>query len=235
MSPTKIEWTEETWNPVTGCTPSSAGCKNCYARRMARRLAGRYGYPEGDGFAVTLHPSRLDQPLRWRKPRRVFVCSMGDLFHEDVPWGFIAMVWLRMAQAPRHTYQILTKRPRGMLEWMRSEAHEAGPMKHVWLGVTAENQEALDERKQWLVRTPAAVRFLSVEPMIGPVSDDLTSIDWVICGGETGPGARPMNPEWAISLQEQCRNAGVPFFFKKWSAAADPAIPMPREYPGVAP
>lgn len=261
---TKIEWTEETWNPVTGCTPISEGCAHCYAKRMARRLAGRCGYPRGDGFEVTLHPDRLDQPLRWKKPRRVFVCSMGDLFHERVPFYGIADVFHTMMgecsgeAAPRHIYQLLTKRPwraldffawlakqdghdeawlGGLGAWMR---YQRALPSYIWLGVTAENQARADERIPLLLQTPAAVRFVSVEPMLGSVDMDFgipcagqpaNNVDWVICGGETGPGARPMDPGWARDLRDQCRAADVPFFMKKMSGGGQPpADLMVREY-----
>lgn len=252
--PTKIEWATETWNPVTGCTPISEGCRNCYAERMSKRLAGRCGYPEGEPFRVTLHPDKLEQPLRWKKPRMIFVCSMGDLFHEDVPEIEIIRVFAVMADAQQHTYLVLTKRPERMKEvltspsiandvWLMtntgiSEDKPIWPLPNVWLGVTAENQARADERIPILLQIPAAVRFVSVEPMLGPVDLSLSdgvdlsmsvgtglkpgksylinSLDWVICGGQTGPGARPMHPDWVRSLRDQCKEAGVPFFFKSW-------------------
>ncbi len=261
---TKIEWAEETWNPVTGCTPVSAGCENCYARRMATRLRGRCGYPADEPFKVTLHEDRLGEPLRWKQPRKVFVCSMSDLFHPDVPDEFIARIWWVMGQCAGyldpsryrgHTFIILTKRPERMQKWLNGwndretrrqwiesfgEVYDwmSGPkywpdvLPNVWLGVTAENQQRADERIPILLKIPAAVRFVSVEPMLGPVALDavcaatdgymqkiktlLDGIDWVICGGESGPGARPMHPDWARSLRDQCQAAGVPFFFKQW-------------------
>lgn len=239
MNRTKIEWAEVTWNPVTGCTPVSEGCQNCYAKRMATRLRGRCGYPENDPFRVTLHPERLKEPLRWKKPRRVFVCSMGDLFHPDVPVEFIDRVFAIMALATQHTFIILTKRPLRMKEYIKYRAarnfyhlkHIEWPLPCVWLGVSCENQRAADERIPILLQTPAAVRFVSVEPMLGPVDLETQlgnaeesrhclngwhGIDWVICGGETGPRARPMHPAWVRSLQNQCQAAGVPFFFKSW-------------------
>jgi len=279
--PTKIEWCEETWNPVTGCTKISAGCKNCYAERMAKRLAGRVGYPQDEPFKVTLHDDRLEEPLKWKKPRRVFVCSMGDLFHDDVPFHFIDEVFARMAIAKNCTFIVLTKRPKRMQEyfwniggttrrdWVASRIcraldtttvpHFEWPLPNVWLGVTAENKAAADERIPVLLKIPAAVRFVSIEPMLGPV--DLTTIkwarisvnkndykrygvpapdeiwstnnvlesrpgdelnppkiglDWVICGGESGPSARPMHPDWARKVRDDCKAAGVPFFFKQW-------------------
>jgi protein gp37 len=239
--PTKIEWTDETWNPVTGCTPVSAGCANCYARRMARRLAGRHGYPEAPNhFDVTLRTDRLDQPFGWEKPRMVFTCSMSDLFHNDVPTDFIRSVFKVIAANPAHTFQILTKRPKRMNElcgfWWGWE-FARGHIDNAWLGVTVENQTTANERIPLLLQISAAVRFMSVEPMLeaidireilasgtlaqvnGPyTSDDLLNsqyIDWIICGAETGPGKRPMNLDWARDLRDQCVAAGVPFFFKK--------------------
>lgn len=206
--PTKIEWCEETWNPVTGCTPVSEGCTNCYAARMARRLAGRYGYPEGDGFKVALHPDRLEQPLKWRKPRRVFVCSMGDLFHPDVPFYFVCKIMAIAAACPQHKFIFLTKRVVEMrdyftasppLEFQLPEAaaelgvldripgkHTSWPPPNVWLGVTAENQARADERIPVLLSIPAAVHFVSIEPCLGPVDmDKYLSVEWY--AGEEKP------------------------------------------------
>jgi protein gp37 len=235
---TKIEWTEYSWNPVTGCTPASEGCQNCYAKRMATRLKGRYGYPEDEPFKVTLHPEKLKEPLKWKKPRRVFVCSMGDLFHEQVPDEYIAKVWEVMNNASQHTFLVLTKRPQRMkdflarLGWyihdrdgypMEAVLDEGGKytLKNVWLGVTAENQQRADERIPILLQIPAAVRFVSIEPMLGPVVIPEEWPDWVICGGETGPGARPIHPDWVRSLRDQCQVAGTPFFFKSWGEWAE--------------
>jgi protein gp37 len=217
---TKIEWTNETWNPVTGCTPISPGCQNCYARRIARRLAGRYGYPEAPRhFDVTLHLDRLDQPLRWKKPRMIFVCSMGDLFHEDIPAPSAYKVFNTIAKSPQHTYQILTKRPTRMRNFVLSledlqfdNFYRLFP--NIWIGVTICNAAEL-----WKITTlrdtPVAVRFVSFEPLLKPVDPNLDGIDWVICGAETGPGKRPMELDWARLLRDQCIAAGVPFFFKK--------------------
>jgi protein gp37 len=310
VSKTKIEWCDAVWNPVTGCTKVSAGCHNCYAERMSKRLAGRAGYPAENPFAVTLHPDRLDQPLRWTKPRRIFVCSMGDLFHEDVDDEDRDEIFAVMAYAAEHQFQVLTKRPGRMREYLTTSSNPSElrdraaciretihsdimgqpdthyppplpwPLPNVWLGVTAENQAAADERIPILLSTPAAVRFVSCEPLLGPVdlSDHLgltwekchscgqrypdvywandeqwaavvgdtyaglrcpgcfqrearefgfepgfntikpplTRLEWVIAGGESGPGARPMHPDWARSLRDQCQAAGVPFFFKAW-------------------
>lgn len=217
----KIEWTEETWNPITGCTKVSPGCANCYAERMARRLAGRVGYPEAPHhFDVTLHPERLDQPFRWKKPRRVFVCSMSDLFHRDVPGYFLAHVFNIMLRTPRHTYQVLTKRADLMHDWCK---HDYTPP-NVWLGVTAENPRRADERIPYLLRTPAAVRFVSIEPMLGPVdlvaaggiyNGSYPGLDWVIVGCESGPRRRVCDIEWVRELVRECRDAHLPVFVKQ--------------------
>jgi protein gp37 len=167
MARTKIEWTDMTWNPVTGCTPISEACQNCYAKRMSKRLAGRCGYPEDEPFKVTLHPERLDEPFKWRKPRRVFVCSMSDLFHEKVDEGFLCRIFDTMLAAEQHTYLILTKRPERMKDFITRCIH--GIPKNIWLGVTAENQQRAEERIPILLQIPAAVRFVSIEPMLGPV------------------------------------------------------------------
>ncbi|MGY1945308.1 DUF5131 family protein [Nocardia asiatica] len=238
---TKIEWTEETWNPVSGCTRVSAGCLNCYIERTPpMRVAHRRFDGPGIGamLPVQLHSSRLDQPLRWGKPRRVFVNSMSDLFHDDVPDNFIGSVFDTMALASRHTFQVLTKRParaRALLtKWQEQAAdqpHAAAsfrrhdmlwseppvwPLPNVWLGVSAENQETADLRIPKLLDTPAAVRFISAEPLLGPIDLNDAPVDWVIVGGESGPGARPMHPGWARSLRDQCEQLGIAFFFKQW-------------------
>lgn len=216
---TKIEWTDETWNPVTGCTKISPGCKNCYAERMARRLAGRYGYPEQPNhFKVTLHPDRLDQPLRWREPRMIFVNSMSDLFHEDVPFDFISKVMDVIERAPQHTFQVLTKRPAHIKQWAYWDNPQTIDLPdNLWLGVSVENQKTANERREAFRQVPAAVKFLSYEPALGPVDwIGWGFIDWLICGGESGPKARPMHPDWARAARDQCQAAGVPFFFKQW-------------------
>ena len=245
MGETRIEWADAVWNPVTGCTKVSEGCRNCYAERMANRLAGRCGYPADEPFRVTLHENRLDLPGSWRKPGRVFVNSMGDLFHENVPDHWIDKVFSVMSAFPRRTFMILTKRPQRAIRWFKHierddhrdgsvfhlgqggliVAHREWPLPNVWIGVSVEDQATADERIPLLVGIPAAVRFVSSEPLLGPVdlSDELMfidglgyGIDWVIAGGETGPGARPMHPDWARSLRDKCQAAGVPFFFKGW-------------------
>lgn len=266
---TKIEWTDATWNPVTGCTKVSPGCDHCYAETIAHRFAGTKAYP--NGFDVTLHPERLNQPLRWTRPRRVFVNSMSDLFHKDIPDHYIARVFAVMALAERHTFQVLTKRHgrmrsllsnqmfRGDVSWWMDVFHEeemtprqarrhgwpmgedglgvVWPLPNVWLGISVEDQQRADLRIPALLDTPAAVRFLSCEPLLGPVDlrqsfakyrpgdehpwDDVELkardvLHWVIAGGESGPGARPMHPDWARSLRDQCQTAGVAFHFKQW-------------------
>lgn len=299
MGRTKIEWADKVWNPVTGCNKVSAGCANCYAERMARRFprvgmgvlsSGVLRQRTATDFRVLLHPNRLDEPLHWRKGRRVFVGSMTDPFHEDVPDRFIASMFGVMAARPQHTFMMLTKRPERIEPWIEwvvynatfhdddpereclnlasdalgghwisaeaAKAIEPGlrwPLPNAWLGVSVEDQKAADERIPLLLQTPAAKRFVSVEPMLGPVDLSLWTtnprnqareinrsidyalamggcepdddfgpslpdpmLDWVICGGESGPGARPMHPDWPRSLRDQCQAAGVPFFFKQW-------------------
>lgn len=259
---TGIEWTDATWNPTTGCTKVSPGCDHCYAKTMYERFNGK------DSFeTVLLHPDRLDKPLHWRKPRKVFVNSMSDLFHQDVPDEFILDVWKVMARTPQHTFQILTKRHARMRSFTRRLAfagptgaeRDAGitgrvpylfsngddnwdlgkvrPLDNVWLGVSVENQQWADIRIPALLDTPAAVRWISAEPLLGPV-DLLQAVnklhalasarfrpgglDWVVVGGESGPGARPMDPQWARSLRDECRRAEVPFLFKQWGAFRPP-------------
>ncbi len=214
--PTNIEWTNETWNPVTGCTKISEGCRHCYAERMAKRLAGRYGYPEQPHhFDVTIHESQFNKLYRWNKPRMVFVCSMGDLFHEDVPDNVIRRVLNHFRVYDKHTYQVLTKRPKRMYEVFSQfidEDCDSDVLPNVWLGVTAENQQAADERIPWLLKIPAAVRFVSIEPMLGPITfnwrkwipETLRVLDWIICGGETGPGARTTEYKWVDDLFWEC-------------------------------
>jgi protein gp37 len=207
-----IEWTDATWNPVTGCTKISLGCQHCYAERMARRLQAM-GQPNyANGFRVTMHEHALELPLRWRKPRTIFVNSMSDLFHEDVPLSFIRRVFAVIEQAPWHRFQILTKRSARMAE--------LAPMlpwpQNLWLGVTVEAAD-YTSRVDDLRKVGAAVRFLSLEPLLGPIATlDLTQIDWVIVGGESGPGARPMEAGWVRDARLQCVEAAIPFFFKQW-------------------
>jgi len=242
MNKTKIEWCHRTWNPVIGCSKVSEGCENCYAATMAKRLEAM-GKPEYAGITldigfgmnewselVSCVESRLTEPLRLRKPSRIFVCSMSDLFHEKVPLEFIADIFNIMAYCPRHTFLSLTKRPACMLrilDDMMSGEHSLGnadwPLPNVWLGVTAENQHRADERIPILLQTPAALRFVSCEPMLEPIflppftggQKGGSEIAWVICGGETGPHARPFSLDWARSLRDQCAAAGIPFFMKQ--------------------
>ena len=243
---TTIEWTEATWNPVTGCTKVSPGCDHCYAERITERFHGK-----GSFAAVVLHDDRLSLPLRWRKPRRVFVNSMSDLFHDDVPDDFIAQVFDVMRRAPQHTFQVLTKRPGRMASLLQRWSPVTGtppwvftgpwPLPNVWLGTSVEDQKWADVRIPQLLRTPAAVRWLSMEPLLGPVSlrwgswhplgrtrvtnhlDGLRDLDWIVVGGESGPGARPMHPDWARTIRDECAEAGVPFFFKQWGGATPKA------------
>lgn len=218
-SSTAIEWTDATWNPVTGCTKISAGCDHCYAQRFSERFRGTSGHPFEMGFDLTLRPERLDQPLRWRLPRMIFVNSMSDLFHKEVPKDFIGRVCDTMERAHWHIFQVLTKRSSLMRDFLRRRyATTRGPL-HMWFGVSVEDGSK-KSRIRHLQGAPAGVRFLSIEPLIGPVGKlDLTGIDWVIVGGESGPGARPMNPEWAREVRDQCLESGVAFFFKQWGGS----------------
>lgn len=269
---TAIEWTDASWPVTVGCDHVSAGCDNCYAARLASgRLKNRPPYDgvaDGGRFNGTVRslPDRLDWPLRWRKPRRIFVCSMSDLFHEAVPDEFIADVWHVMAQTPQHTYQILTKRHARMRSWVRtwcSHPKWTTPLRNVWLGVSVENQQWADIRIPALLDTPAAVRWISAEPLLGPVKLEFIhyfdtdcggcsglvspahepacgnepgahwGLDWVVAGGESGPGARPADPDWFRLLRDQCQAAGVPFLFKQWGNwSPDGDAPI---YPGVPP
>lgn len=207
-----IEWTEMTWNPVTGCTKISQGCKNCYAERMAKRLHAMGSDRYRDGFNVTLHPDLLDVPRRWRQPRIVFVNSMSDLFHEDIPDRYIERVFETMNACPQHTFQVLTKRA----ERLAALAPKLRWSDNVWMGVSVENARVA-RRIDRLQEVPAKVRFLSLEPLIGPLENlALGGISWVIVGGESGPRARSMKREWVNSILRQCRAAGAAFFFKQW-------------------
>jgi protein gp37 len=207
-----IEWTESTWNPVTGCTKVSPGCKHCYAERMAKRLRAMGNRSYTEGFKLTLQPHTLEIPLRWKKPQVIFVNSMSDLFHADVPTSYILSIFDVMKRAHWHTYQILTKRSDrvleldGVLDWQPQ----------IWMGVSVENED-YTFRIDDLRRTSAMTKFLSLEPLLGPLPNlDLTGIDWAIVGGESGPGARPMQESWATDIREQCHRAGTRFFFKQW-------------------
>jgi protein gp37 len=208
----KIEWTEATWNPVTGCTKISPGCKHCYAERLAKRLQAM-GQPNyANGFQVTLHEHMLGAPMGWNKPQMVFVNSMSDLFHDKVPFTFIDKVFKVMSVANQHRYQVLTKRSERLAELASSLSWTP----NIWQGVTVENADYAF-RVDHLRQVPAAVKFLSLEPLLGPIPGlNLEGIDWVIVGGESGPGARPMLSEWVLDLRDQCQRARVPFFFKQW-------------------
>lgn len=223
-----IEWTDVTWNPVTGCTRVSAGCDNCYAATLANRLLkdtylARLPVVDSDitrrdPFAVRLWPERLEQPLKWSDPSMVFVNSMSDVFHADIPEDFVRHAFEVMLTADWHTFQVLTKRPGRAIRFMDRHADlvEGGVLPpHIWIGASVENQE-VDHRVRQLRQVPAAVRFLSCEPLIGPLDLDLSGIHWVIVGGESGPVRRPMKEEWVLAVRDQCRAAGVPFFFKQW-------------------
>jgi protein gp37 len=251
---TGIEWTDATWNPITGCTKVSPGCDHCYAETLAERFRGTPGHYFENGFDVQLRPDKLDQPLRWKKPRRVFVNSMSDLFHKDIPDDYIARVFAIMAVAPQHTFQILTKRPNRMrtllantewrddvqnhIAWYENPAEDSlmtrahWPLRNVWLGVSAEDQKWADIRIPQLLDTPAAVRFISAEPLLGGINLCTCSepdyqdehcplhgarlLSWVIVGGESGRGARPVHPDWVRAIRDQCVEANVPFHFKQW-------------------
>lgn len=276
-----IEWTDATWNPVTGCTKVSPGCDHCYAETFAERFRGTPGHHFEQGFDLILRPERLDQPLQWKRPRRIFVNSMSDLFHDDIPDSFVAEVFATMALAEQHTFQVLTKRHGRMRSLLRSEVFQAetqrravliadrrgmntvwaarmtdpadGPARNVWLGVSVENQQWADIRIPALLDTPAAVRWLSCEPLLGQVDlsrwlglehydsfgwgEELGAaltgrvgggLGWVVVGGESGRGARPMHPKWARTIRAQCTAAGVPFHFKQFGQHA-PVLDRPRE------
>ena len=211
-----IEWTDATWNPVTGCTKITRGCDHCYAARFAERWRGVSGHPYEQGFDLRQWPSRLDKPARWRKPRMIFVNSMSDLFHKNVERSFIDSVFETMETVDRHVYQILTKRSSLMKSYLRRRYADGSAPNHIWCGVSVEDSSAT-ARIEHLRTAPAAVRFLSIEPLLGPIGDiDLEGISWVIVGGESGPLARPMQPEWVRDIRDLCAQADVPFFFKQW-------------------
>lgn len=212
MAQSKIEWTEATWNPITGCNKVSPGCKNCYAERMAKRLKAMGQSNYKNGFQVTLHEHMLSRPLQWKTPQTIFVNSMSDLFHENVPFTFVADVFNIMTKASWHNFQILTKRSNRLLEL--SESLNWPP--NVWMGVSVENSD-YTYRIEHLRQSAATTKFLSLEPLLGPLNNlNLNGIDWVIVGGESGPKARPMKQEWVIQIRDQCLDANVPFFFKQW-------------------
>lgn len=211
-----IEWTDATWNPVTGCTKITRGCDNCYAARFSERFRGVSGHPFSTGFDLTLRPERLDQPLKWRRPRMIFVNSVSDLFHKRVPSSFIDQVFETMETADWHIFQVLTKRSSLMRDYLRRRYSAERAPKHIWCGVSVEDAQAKG-RVEHLRSAQARVRFLSVEPLIGAIGPvDLTNIDWVIVGGESGPGARPIHLEWVRDIRDQCIEQKVAFFFKQW-------------------
>ncbi len=207
-----IEWTNATWNPVTGCSKVSPGCAHCYAETFAKRWRGIPGHPYEQGFDLRLWPERLNQPLRWRRPRMIFVNSMSDVFHEDIPTEYIHEIFATMATASWHTFQILTKRHERLVEM----ADELPWPDNVWMGVTIENRRFV-HRADFLRRVPAAVRFISAEPLLGALEGlELDHLHWLIAGGESGPRHRAVKPEWITGLRDQCLETGVPFFFKQW-------------------
>lgn len=213
----KIEWTDATWNPVRGCTKISPGCKFCYAERFAERFRGVPGHAYEHGFDLRLAPAKLSQPIQWRHPRMIFVNSMSDLFHEAVPEDYIFEVAGVMQQATWHTFQVLTKRSERMADLLQTKLAGAARMRHIWWGVSVENRRYGIPRVRHLQATPARVRFLSIEPLLEDIGKvPLQGISWVIVGGESGPGARPMQREWVLSIRDQCHSADVPFFFKQW-------------------
>jgi protein gp37 len=216
MGKTAIEWTDVTWNPVTGCTKISAGCDNCYAERFSERFRGVAGHPFERGFDLTLRPERLEQPLHWQQPRMVFVNSMSDLFHKEVPFEFVDRVFDTMERADWHTFQVLTKRSSRLRTYINRRYPTGAAPAHIWLGTSVEDGSK-KSRIRHLQETRAVVRFLSIEPLIGPIGQvDLDGVRWVIVGGESGPAARPMLIEWARQVRDQCRAAKVAFFFKQW-------------------
>jgi len=213
---TQIEWTDSTWNPVTGCTKITAGCDNCYAERFSERFRGTPGHPFENGFDLTLRPDRVKQPLSWKKPRRIFVNSMSDLFHKEVPKPFIDSVFDTMEQADWHSYQVLTKRSSLMARYLRNRYGGELAPPHIWLGVSVEDAKNAVRIKH-LQAAPAAVKFVSFEPLLASVGAvDLTGIHWAIVGGESGPRCRQMEEQWAIEIRDLCRKSKTAFFFKQW-------------------
>jgi protein gp37 len=237
MGKTKIAWTDKSWNPATGCVKVSPGCDHCYAQRFAERWRDIPGHAYEHGFDIQIRPKRLTQPYRWMKPCRVFVCSMSDLFQPAIPFDYIAQVFDVMTSNPRHTFQVLTKRPVRMLNFITD--HKP-PLGNVWLGTTVENSTMALMRVPALQQIQAPVRFLSAEPLLGPLKLDLDGIHQVIVGGESGPWFRPMDPAWAMDIRDQCRAAGVAFFFKQHSGVRPRTLGREldgvvyEEYPEVA-
>jgi protein gp37 len=240
----KIEWTDATWNPVRGCTKISPGCKHCYAATFAERFRGVPGHPYEQGFDLRLVPEKLVEPIRWARARMIFVNSMSDLFHEDIPDAYVGIVAEVMRTANWHTFQVLTKRSERLAQLLRNDLKRYAQEQHIWWGVSVENRKHGLPRIAHLRDTPAAVRFLSVEPLLEDLGViDLTGIHWVIVGGESGHGARPLQPEWVRDIRDQCDATGVPFFFKQWGGAVKSlwgreldgrtydAMPEPRRHP----
>lgn len=212
----KIEWTDSTWNPVTGCDKISPGCDNCYAERFSERFRGVEGHPFETGFDLTLRPDRLEQPLLWRKSRMVFVNSMSDLFHKKVPLSYVDRVFTTMENAHWHIFQVLTKRSSRLRNYVDKRYATGSAPKHIWLGVSVEDRQRVS-RIRHLQDSRTGTRFLSIEPLLGPVGPlDLGGIHWVIVGGESGPGFRPVDPDWVRDIRDQCQAQSVPFFFKQW-------------------
>ena len=213
---TEIEWTDATWNPVTGCTKIGPGCDNCYAARFAERWRGIKGHPYEQGFDLRLWPNRVDQPMKWRKPRLIFVNSMSDLFHKEVPVDLIDAVFDIMEHADHHIYQVLTKRSSLMRRYVNRRYADVPVPEHIWLGVSIEDRDHIS-RLEHLRQSNVTIRFVSFEPLLGPIGAvDLDGISWAIVGGESGPRARPMDPDWARELRDQCLGRDVAFFFKQW-------------------
>ena len=214
-----IEWTDATWNPVTGCTKITRGCDNCYAERLAERFRGTPGHPFERGFDLTLRPERLQQPLSWKRPRRVFVNSMSDLFHTGIPADFVDRVFDTMEAADHHVFQVLTKRSSLMKNYLLGRYGSCSPPPHIWCGVSVEDDIAT-RRIRHLQLAPVAVRFLSMEPLLGPVGAlCLDGISWVIVGGESGPKARRMDERWVLDIRDSCERQGIHFFFKQWGGS----------------
>ncbi|SMH35683.1 DUF5131 family protein [Maritimibacter sp. HL-12] len=214
-----IEWTDATWNPVTGCTKIGPGCDNCYAERFAERWRGVPGHPYEQGFDLTLWPNRLAQPAQWKKPRMIFVNSMSDLFHKEIDRSYIDRVFAVMESADWHVYQVLTKRSSLMLDYVEKRYAGGGVPDHIWLGVSVEDR-AHRSRIEHLRRINSRARFISFEPLLGPIGDvDLAGVAWAIVGGESGPRARPMHPSWATEIRDICQRDDVAFFFKQWGGA----------------
>lgn len=230
MNKTKIQWTERTWNPLTGCTKISDGCRHCYAETMAKRLQGMGQKRYANGFTLTLHPEALNEPLKIKEPSMFFVCSMADLFNKDVPFEFIDKVIETIQATPQHTYQLLTKRTERMHGYFTYGKYQVPD--NVWVGTTVESDKYVD-RIRLLSAIRAKVKFLSVEPMLGPFGFlDLTGIDWVIVGGESGNQARPMQKDWVLDFQKQCTDQGIPFFFKQWGTYGEDGIKRDKKTNG---